>query len=460
MFSKYPMISVDEAQSLIKSQIPCLPHELIGIQSAKSRVLSSELLSPIDFPPFRASIMDGYAVHSAETPGTFPVHQAVRAGEPLTALPSGFCSYITTGAAVPDQAEAVIPIEDVEILKESNEIKIPKCKSGQWIREIGSDIKQGEVLGNASDILTAQHIALLASVGIRQAEVRRRPRIGLVSTGNELREIGSELAFGEIIDSNRGMIKMLLEENHCEFRDYGIVRDSFESTREVMLQMSRECDIIISSGGVSMGDHDFVKPIIEQNGEVVFGRVNMKPGKPMTFGKIGGALVFALPGNPVSCFVCYYLFVRYAVDLCVGSEQLPVISVQLDKVQKLDPRPEFHRAIVRWDGGRFVAVSTGAQNSSRLLSAAKANAVLKFPQCSEEVTQISGEVPAILIGSFTCVSFPQPEAAAVKKEAGRSEEEIVKHVPKSGEPIRCGVITVSDRAFRGEYEDKTGVRYM
>lgn len=440
MFSKYPMISVDQALALIDGAVLEGGSEKISILIAKSRVLYEEIRSPIDFPAFRASTMDGYAVISNETPGTFTVHQSVRAGSGITSLPFGQCAYITTGAAVPEGADAVIPIEEIKFVE--NSIQIPQCTPHQCIRPIGSDIKQGEIIGEKNDVLTPQHLALIASVGITELSVYKIPIIGVLSTGNELQEIGTILNYGEIIDSNKSMMKMLLD-SKCIVKDFGIVKDSFESTRDLMMKMSEECDMIVTSGGVSMGDSDFVKPIIEKHGEVLFGRVNMKPGKPMTFGKIGKCLAFALPGNPVSCFVCFYLFVKYAIDKYVNFEPLPVISVWLESTQKLDPRPEYHRAVVKWDGEKFVAVSTGPQQSSRLLSAVKANVILKFPQATETMKSISGKVQGILIGNFL-TTVKTTEHLQAKREKN----------------LKCGVITVSDRAFRGEYEDKTGVIYI
>ena len=438
MFSKYPMIPVDSAKSIIRSSLPDHYSEEISILQSKNRVLSQDLHSPINFPPFRASTMDGYAINHTETPGNFQIFSATRAGDIPSNLPPGYCSYITTGAAIPDHADAVIPIEDVKINPDS--IEIPKCSANQFIRSIGSDIKQGELVGQKSTVLTPSHIALLASIGFTTVPVNRLPVIGIISTGSELKEIGQSLNYGEIIDSNRLMIKMLLEEAQVQVKDYGIVKDSYEEIRENLLRMSQECDFWISSGGVSMGDKDFVKPLIEQEGEVLFGRVNMKPGKPMTFGKIGKCLAFALPGNPVSCFVCFYLFVRYAIDCVLGRHGLSEVRVRLMDRVKLDPRPEYHRALVKWKEGGFVAVSTGPQQSSRLLSTVQANAILVFPAVSDSKKEISGEVQAILLNNFESLPpAPKPQ-----------------HYDLSKTIAQVGILTISDRAYNKIYEDKSG----
>ena len=449
---------------LIKENIQLCKTEKIPILKGLNRVLASEICSPIDFPTFRASIMDGYAVHSEETPGLLTPFKPIRAGENLIELPKGYCSYITTGSAVPEDSNAVVPIEEVKI--QENSIEVPLCKPNQWIREIGSDIKKGEIIGQVNDLVSPQVLALLVSVGLTEIEVFKNPIIGIVSTGNELKEIGQELGFGCIVDSNKIMLKTLVNESKLKPLDFGILSDNYELVKEKMIKMSQECDIIISSGGVSMGDHDYVKPMIEEIGQVVFGRVNMKPGKPMTFGKIGKSFIFALPGNPVSCFVCFYLFVRHAIEIFTNLPRLPVVSVELQEQQRLDPRPEYHRAVVYWNGNSFVAKSTGNQQSSRLLSAARANAILKFPQSTADNSFIKSKIPAILIGPFdykdesfidTTFEIKKEDLQTVDTKTPENLQE--KHLAFDKNSIKCGVLTVSDRASQGIYSDQTGVTF-
>jgi gephyrin len=439
MFSKYPMLEVDAALSIVKASLTDLGSEIIPLEDCLGRVLSSEIRSPIAFPPFRASVMDGYAVHSSETPGVFPIFQHCRAGDQSSDLPSGHCSYITTGAALPLSADAVVPVEEVKF--ENGSVTLPQARPGQWIREVGSDIAPDTVLGSPGQLLTPQHLALIASVGLTRLQVLKTPRIGLISTGNELRNIGENLGYGEIVDTNRLMLKMLSEEAKCTVKDYGILRDSYEEIRDKVLGICEECDFVVSSGGVSMGDKDFVKPLVENEGQVLFGRVNMKPGKPMTFGRVKNSLVFALPGNPASCFVCFYLFVRMAIDCVLKQPGLPLVSVRLLQPQKLDPRPEFHRAVVAWDGSAFQALSTGPQQSSRLLSTVQANAILHFPSSNQSNT-IEGFVSATLLRPFSDV----PKINPPETEHFSSEIKV----------RTAGILIVSDRAFRGVYEDKTG----
>jgi gephyrin len=438
MFSKFPMIPVEEAKSLIQSSISPIKTEKISLSSSLNRILAEDIHSPIDFPPFRASTMDGYALRSSDSPGTLLLSSPIRAGDSTKPLPLSHCLYITTGAALPSEADSVVPVEDVEI--HSDRIKVPQCKANQFIRQVGSDICQGQLIGSKGSVLTAQHLALLASVGLSQVLVKKAPVVGVLSTGSELKDVGQVVQMGQIIDSNRLMLKLLLQEMEVEVRDYGIVQDDFEVLRESIKEMSSQCDLWVSSGGVSMGDKDFVKPIIELEGQVVFGRVNMKPGKPMTFGKIGNCLAFALPGNPVSCFVCFYLFVRLAVDHMLGLPGLPVVQVDLNEKLRLDPRPEYHRAVVIWENNRFLANSTGAQQSSRLLSTVRSNCILMIPAKTDLQSEITGQVKALLLGSFESVF---PEIKSKHRELKKSVR-------------NAAVITVSDRAFQGVYEDTTG----
>lgn len=216
--------------------------------------------------------------------------------------------------------------------------------------------------------------------------------------------------------------------------------------------MSQECDIIITSGGVSMGDKDLVKPILEQEGQVFFGRMNMKPGKPSTFAKLNQALVFALPGNPVSCYVCFHLLVRYAIDTMLNRPDYPVIQVSLGSQElKLDPRPEYHRVIVAWDGAEFKAVTTGNQISSRLMSASKANALLVLPKSTIERTKITGKIDAILIRPFNNLQQDMKVSEITQKSHHNCS-----HFTQRTEKTKIGVLTVSDRCSQGVSTDTSG----
>jgi len=447
MESKYPMLEVELARNLIKESISGVSTEVVPIQSAKNRVLSEDLNSRIDFPQFRASIMDGYAVKSQDTPGILKVAGKVHAGEESFCLEEGNCFYITTGAALPLGSDAVVPIEKVTF--HENGVEVPKAAFGEWIREVGSDVKCGEVVARKGDLLRPEHIALLISLGISQVSVYRKIKVGLASTGNELKEVGEELSYGEIHDTNKTMLKMLLEEEECQVLDKGILKDQKELVRTTLQEMVSECDIVVTSGGVSMGEFDYVKPILEEIGTVKFGRVNMKPGKPTTFALVGTTLVFGLPGNPVSCYVCYYLFVCYAIRLFHSQPDFPIIQVNLGTQSiKLDKeRPEYHRSIVAWSQNEFQAVSTGFQRSSRLLSTVNANALLMLPKGTESQATLQGKVSAMLVRA---VSPMLPGMQPLKVQSHQCAH--FSSVPS----YTTAVLTVSDRVSRNEMEDKSG----
>lgn len=451
--SPYRMIDLPEAQQLLIEASVALEIELVSLRQASGRVVAEELKSSVDFPEFRASIMvkvtqDGFAVASIETPGSFQLAGAVRAGENPVALSKGQIAYITTGAALPDFADAVVPIEDTA--KEGDLVVLPKTSPGTWVRQIGSDVKRGEIVAKIGDRLTPGDLAVLASIGIAELPVIKRPIVGILSTGDELIEFDQPSTGSQIRDTNRLMLAELLK-GSCEIKDYGQCTDTVEKLEATLLQMTQECNFAITSGGVSLGDHDLVKPILERAGKVLFGRLNLKPGKPTTVARIGDCIVFALPGNPVSCFVTYHVLVDYMVRHLSLQPQLPVVQVEVVGEVSLDPRPEFHRVTVAVDGAKLRAVSTGNQRSSRLMSTRGANGLLLLPMSTTVQKTLSGTVPAMLIGPLVQMTKDmQPEP--VNKHQGCHccrEQPTLK--------TKVGILTVSDRAYTGEYQDLSGV---
>ncbi|EGZ11890.1 hypothetical protein PHYSODRAFT_562882 [Phytophthora sojae] len=397
------MLRVEAAVELVLQQAQPLEAARVAAHEADGFVLVEPVHSVEPLPPFRASIMDGYAVVAADGVGTFPVVERIAAGDmPVTALKPGQVSYITTGSPVPDGADAVVKIEDTSSVEGSEtvarevEVKILKAvKEGQNIRAIGSDISPGEVLVNAHELVSAAEIGLLATAGITEVVAHRKPVIGVLSTGSELVEaFQGTTTPGKIRDSNRPMLLALLSGWGAKMLDLGVCGDSKEALKETIMEALKQVDVLITSGGVSMGDHDLIKPLLEEMGTVHFGRLLMKPGKPTTFATLDvqGAkkLVFALPGNPVSSFTTCHLLVLPALRRLRG---LPISKCRHAKVYatlthpiKLDSeRPEFHRANLEWDAKqhKFLATSTGRQISSRLLSCRNANALLCLPTGTE-----------------------------------------------------------------------------
>ena len=306
------LLSVDEALAqLLAGARPVDEVEEISTLDATGRVLARAQRSTIDVPPMDNSAMDGYAIRTqdVQAEGSLRVTQKIMAGSVGKPLEPGTAARIFTGAPIPPGADAVVMQERVRA--EGEEIAVQKpVKAGDWIRYVGSDVKKGGEILPAGRRLAPQDTGLAASVGIKTLPVFRKVRLGLFFTGDELVMPGEPLPPGRIYNSNRFTLRGLAQAFGCETRDYGIVPDSLEATREVLRRAAAECDVIVTSGGVSVGEADFVKPAVEAEGRLLMWRIAMKPGRPLAFGKIGEAAFIGLPGNPVSSFVTFLIFVR------------------------------------------------------------------------------------------------------------------------------------------------------
>ncbi|KVI08071.1 MoeA, C-terminal, domain IV [Cynara cardunculus var. scolymus] len=405
------MISVEEALGIVVNVSKRLPPVTVPIHDALGKVLAQDIRAPDPLPPYPASIKDGYAVIAADGPGEYPIITESRAGNDglgVTVTP-GTVAYVTTGGPIPDGADAVVQVEDTQLVEgASSESKIVrilvKTNKGVDIRPVGCDITKDAVVLKAEDLLGVAEIGLLATVGVLTVKVYPTPTIAVLSTGDELVEpTGEPLSRGQIRDSNRAMIVASAIQQKCKVIDLGIARDDEDEIRTVLDKaLSADIDILLTSGGVSMGDRDFVKPFLQNRGSVYFDKISMKPGKPLTFAeittqsaeKVKRILAFGLPGNPVSCLVCFNLFVIPSIRNLSGwtKPHLPRYPV----------RREFHRASIRWENNAgfgfpgFVAESTGHQMSSRLLSMKSANALLELPPSGREIPS-GTPVSAILI---------------------------------------------------------------
>jgi len=306
------LLSVDEALATLLAQARAVSDvEEIPTLEAAGRVLARAQRSTMDVPPMDNSAMDGYAVKVSdlERNESLKVDQRIMAGSVGKPLAAGTAARIFTGAPIPPGADAVVMQEDCEV--EGDKVRVKKKpKKGEWIRTIGSDIRRGGEILAAGKLLQPQDAGLAASVGLKTLPVFRRVRLGLFFTGDELVMPGEPLAPGRIYNSNRFTLRGLAEAFDCELRDYGIVPDSLEATRQVLRRAAAECDVVVTSGGVSVGDADFVKPAVEAEGSLLMWKIAMKPGRPLAFGKIGGSFFIGLPGNPVSSFVTFLVFVR------------------------------------------------------------------------------------------------------------------------------------------------------
>ena len=303
------LLSVDEALArLLAEAKPVADIEEVPAIEATNRVLARAQTSSMDVPPMDNSAMDGYAVSTRDS-SRLKVAQKIMAGSVGRPLEKGTAARIFTGAPIPPGADAVVMQEHCSLEKDFVVLK-KTPKPGDWIRLVGSDVKKGGEILPAGKRLLPQDTGLAASVGIKALPVFRRIRLGLFFTGDELVMPGEPLAPGRIYNSNRFTLRGLGELFGCELRDYGIVPDSLEATREVLRRAAAECDLIVTSGGVSVGDADYVKPAVEAEGKLLMWPIAMKPGRPLAFGTVKKAFFIGLPGNPVSSFVTFLIFVR------------------------------------------------------------------------------------------------------------------------------------------------------
>lgn len=411
----YPMLAVADALAIVLQQTQPLPAQVKPLTAAVDLVLAAPVTANEPLPPFPASIKDGYAVVAADGPGEYPVIGEVTAGRVADfTVPAGAVAYITTGAPLPAGADAVVMVEETTPLTPTNgqrRVRIgQQVRTGDDIRAIGADIGLGETVLTVGTHLGAAEIGLLATVGAAQVSVHPQPRVAILSTGDELVEPYQAVGPGQIRDSNRAMLYAAVLAAGGVPIDLGIAGDTVTALQAKIDRGLQEADVLLTSGGVSMGDLDLIKPLLERAGTVHFGRIRMKPGKPLTFATavIDGhsKLIFGLPGNPVSSLVTYYLFVVPALHKLAGwpDPYLPRVQAHLAQPLALDAyRPEYHRATLTWDTtlndgrGGYLAVSTGRQASSRLLSMRTANALLELPQAKGMLPAGAG-VSALVIG--------------------------------------------------------------
>jgi molybdopterin molybdotransferase len=346
------LLSVDEALAqLLAGAKPVPDIEEVPTLEATDRILARPQRSAMDVPPMDNSAMDGYAVRTSdlERNNRLRVAQKIMAGSVGQPLEAGTAARIFTGAPIPPGADAVVMQEHTTLQGEHVIINaVPK--PADWIRYIGSDIRKGGEILPAGKRLLPQDTGLAASVGIKNLPVYRKVRLGLFFTGDELVMPGEPLAPGRIYNSNRFTLRGLAQIFGCEVRDYGIVPDSLEATREVLRRAASECDVIVTSGGVSVGEADYVKPAVEAEGRLLMWRIAMKPGRPLAFGSVKDAAFIGLPGNPVSSFVTFLIFVRPFLQKTQGISEVTARAVaaraDFDWPQP-DARREFLR--VKWN---------------------------------------------------------------------------------------------------------------
>lgn len=386
------MLSVHEALQRILAHFQPVGTETCALGRAAGRVLAAEVTAAHDLPLFDNSSVDGFAVRASETaPGrTLTVAADIRAGDyPDAPLQPGQAARIMTGAALPPDADAVIMLEDTDFNDRSPGAPAPQKVTtrkqvipGENVRRRGDDLRQGETVLNAGALLRAQEIGLLAMLGMPQVNVCRRPRLALLSSGNELLPLDAPLSPGKIYDTNTYTLSTLAQAAGVEVVGLGVAADDEADVRSRLERAAGEgADVIVSSAGVSVGAFDYVKTVVEKDGKLDFWRVNMRPGKPLAFGEYRSIPFFGLPGNPVSAFVGFEVFVRPALERLRGLRvrPRPVWKVRLAESVESDGRESYLRAIVEEQDGILTARLTGHQGSGNIFSLVRANALLIVP---------------------------------------------------------------------------------
>ncbi|HEX7265753.1 MAG TPA: gephyrin-like molybdotransferase Glp [Candidatus Dormibacteraeota bacterium] len=397
--SLYPLVDADEAAALVLERTHVLPVEPVGIRDAAGRVLAHEMRAPAQLPAFPASAVDGYALRAADAGRSLRVVGESAAGRPFgTSIEPGTAARILTGGVVPDGADTVVMVEEVRV--DGATVTVPGgLQPGTNFHRPGADVKAGELVLEAGTQLGPAEIGLAAALGFAELDVYRRPRVALMSTGDELVEVGTKPGKGQITDSNRWALLAALREAGSDVRILGIAPDAPDELRELVVGALETADVIVTSGGVSVGTHDLVKPLLETLGTVHVGRVKLKPGKPFTFATVpspnqgegrgeGPKLAFGLPGFPVSSLVTFEVFVRPALRKLQGFARLhrPTLSVRLGyDARATADRTEYQRVTLAREGPELVAHTTGSQSSSRLMSLAGAHALVRVAPGGEGI---------------------------------------------------------------------------
>ncbi|MGH8502511.1 MAG: molybdopterin molybdotransferase MoeA [Gammaproteobacteria bacterium] len=401
-------LPADEAVARVRAHLqPVNGFEQVALRGALGRVLAEDVYSKIDVPGHTNSAMDGFAIRGTDIPAdgarSLAIIGTAWAGRPFKGeCGAGECVRIMTGAPMPTGADSVVIVERAEVQGESIRIGADN-KSGQNVRAAGEDIARGtRVLAAGQRLLPAQ-LGLLASLGIGEVKVTRRLRVAFFSTGDELKNVGEPLGKGDVYDSNRYTLHGMLSRLGADIIDMGVIRDEPQALEAAFSQAARLADVVITSGGVSMGEADFVKQTLGKLGQIDFWKVAMKPGRPLAFGRIGDAWFFGLPGNPVTVMVTFYVFVQPALHELMGAPASPPLTLKLPCVSKLKKRPgrvEYQRGVMeRSEQGQLTVRKTGAQGSGILTSMAAANCFIVLPMASGNV-QPGTEVDVLPFSDF------------------------------------------------------------
>ncbi|MFM5397914.1 molybdopterin molybdotransferase MoeA [Aeromonas veronii] len=368
----------DALQGMLEQLACCCDSEQQPLPEALGRVLASDIASPLAVPPFDNSAMDGYAVRLADLTAGTPLIMAGKAfaGQPYQGeWPVGHCVRIMTGAPVPAGTDAVVMQEETQA--DGDRITfLAQPEPGQNIRRAGSDIGKGACVLPAGTRLTPREMPLLASLGVATVAVRRPLKVAIFSTGDELKPVGTPLAHGDIYDSNRYGVRAMLARMGCDCLDLGIIPDDPAQLRAAFIRADEEADVLITTGGVSVGEADFTKQLLDELGEIGFWKLAIKPGKPFAFGRLPRAWFFGLPGNPVSAMVTFDQLVQPALAKLAGQHferPLQLQAIAAEPLKKSPGRLDFQRGIMSQGPNGLEVRSTGSQDSAVFSSLSRAN---------------------------------------------------------------------------------------
>ena len=389
------LLPVNDALERILASIQTLEKTHISLDESVGRVLAEDILAGTDLPLFDNSSMDGFALLASDvtqagatTPITLQVVDDIPAGKmPTKHLRAGEAARIMTGAPHPAGADAVVPVEETDFNNRAPGTPLPEnvkiykaAQLGANIRKRGDDIRRGQSILPRGQRLRAQDLGMLAMLGVAQVPVYRKPRVALLSSGDELTPIGESLSAGKIYDVNSYTLRAMLKSAGCEIIPLGVAADTPESVRAA-LDKAEDADLILSSAGVSMGSFDYIKTVIEKEGKLNFWRINMRPGKPLTFGDYRQIPFIGLAGNPVSAFVGFMVFVRPVIEKMLGRNEQAQIHARARLAEPIqsDGRESYLRARIHREEGQLYASLTGHQGSGNLFSMVQANALLIIP---------------------------------------------------------------------------------
>lgn len=409
------MLSLAEARRYVLDRVPVRAPGPVAVADALGLVLAEPVVASEPVPPFANTAMDGFAVRAGDTSGApveLDVVETIAAGHaPTVTVGPGQASRIFTGAPMPDGADAVVMVERTEPLEGGTRVRVDvEVPVGNHVRPVGDDLAPGTVVFGVGTVLTAGHLGVLSSLGQETVSVHPRPSVGVVSTGDELVEGPGELAPGQIRDSNRRTLLTLAAEAGCDVVDLGIVPDTEEAIVAAIERGVAECDAVFTSGGVSMGDIDLVKVVLDRIGDMRWMQIAIKPAKPFAFGLVSGTPVFGFPGNPVSSMVSFELLGRPALRQAMGHDRLdrPMVRAVADESlgRRADGKIHFARVTAGHGlDGRVHVRSSGGQGSHQLGSMALANALAVLPD--GDGVPAGGEVDVLVLGDLpSAVDLP------------------------------------------------------